>query len=354
MSNKIQKNIILKILKKFIKLEGRRPKKKDFSNKIYKKKYNLPAATTIRTKFGGLNKLFKTLKINERLYIKKYTKSQALKDLKNFIKKNKRYPRAKECDLSKDLPGHQPLIRLFGSHKKAIRAAGFKGFIYETDFYFDEDFFKKVNTEAKAYFLGLMFSDGWVLMKTPLVGIGLNIKDLHILKTFKKFTKAEKRIYFNDKTSKNKNINPGIQATLSFRSEKMKKNLIALGIIPRKSLKIKFPNNKQLPKKYMKDFVRGYFDGDGSISKSMRVDFTSGSKIFLLSLKKILEKYLNVSNLKVENRTNKTNFSSSNRAKRLYIQKKEYIKKLFLFMYKNSHPELRLKRKYLAFKNVLR
>ena len=142
MSNKIQKNIILKILKKFIKLEGRRPKKKDFSNKIYKKKYNLPAATTIRTKFGGLNKLFKTLKINERLYIKKYTKSQALKDLKNFIKKNKRYPRAKECDLSKDLPGHQPLIRLFGSHKKAIRAAGFKGFIYETDFYFDEDFFK--------------------------------------------------------------------------------------------------------------------------------------------------------------------------------------------------------------------
>ena len=56
---------------------------------------------------------------------------------------------------------------------------------------------------------------------------------------FKKFTKAEKRIYFNDKTSKNKNINPGIQATLSFRSEKMKKNLIALGIIPRKSLKIK-------------------------------------------------------------------------------------------------------------------
>jgi hypothetical protein len=38
--------------------------------------------------------------------------------------------------------------------------------------------------------------------------------------------------------------------------------LIELGCIPRKSLVLRFP---KLPKKYLKHFVRGYFDGDGSI-----------------------------------------------------------------------------------------
>ena len=127
-----------------------------------------------------------------------------------------------------------------------------------------------------------------------------------------------------------------------------------LGIIPRKSLKIKFPNNKKVPDKYLKHFVRGYFDGDGSISKSKRVDFTCGSRVFLIGLRKILESKLSMINLRIENRTQSTNLSKTNRSKRLYIQQKEYIKKLFFYMYSNTNSELRLKRKYLAYKKVLR
>ena len=355
MTKKIEKKGIILKVKKFIKSEGRLPKKEDFSKINFKKKYGLPVPTTIRTKFGGLNKLLKSLKTKLRLYTKNYTKNQATREIRNFIKKNKRYPlSAKECNPSNNLPGHAVLIKLFGSHKKAMRAAGYKGFVYETNLFFDKNFFRSINSEAKAYFLGLMFSDGWVLKNEPRFGLGLKITDLHIIKTFKKYIKAKKEIYFNDKTTTNRNINPETQATLTLNSQITKNHLMRLGIIPRKSLKIKFPNNKKVPDKYLKHFVRGYFDGDGSISKSKRVDFTCGSRVFLIGLRKILESKLSMINLRIENRTQSTNLSKTNRSKRLYIQQKEYIKKLFFYMYSNTNSELRLKRKYLAYKKVLR
>lgn len=355
MTKKIKKKGIILKVKKFIKSEGRLPKKEDFSKLIFKKKYGLPVSSTIRTKFGGLNKLLKSLKTKHRLYTKKYTKNQVLREIRNFIKKNKRYPlSAKECNPSNNLPGHAVLIKLFGSHKKAMRAAGYRGFVYETDLYFDENFFRRINNEAKAYFLGLMYSDGWVLKDSPRFGLGLKITDLHIIKTFKKYIKAKKKIYFNEKTTTNKNISPETQATLTLNSQITKKHLMRLGVIPRKSLKIKFPNNKKIPNRYLGHFVRGYFDGDGSISKSKRVDFTCGSRIFLIGLRKILESKLNMVNLRIENRTQSTNLSTTNQSKRLYMQQKEYIIKLFNYMYSKSNSELRLKRKYSAYKKVIK
>ena len=62
MTKKIEKKSIVLKVKKFIKSEGRLPKKEDFSKIKFKKKYCLPVPTSIRTKFGGLNKLLKSLK----------------------------------------------------------------------------------------------------------------------------------------------------------------------------------------------------------------------------------------------------------------------------------------------------
>lgn len=67
---------------------------------------------------------------------------------------------------------------------------------------------------------------------------------------------------------------------------------------------MKFPN---IPSKYLPDFIRGYFDGDGSvffvnyirtkdkrIARELRTNFTSGSRDFLEELMKILNIKINL------------------------------------------------------------
>ena len=65
------------------------------------------------------------------------------------------------------------------------------------------------------------------------------------------------------------------------RSDKIVDDLIKLGCPPRKTFEIKFPSNDILPEKLLNHFIRGYFDGDGSISYSERK-----------STSKIRDKYL--------------------------------------------------------------
>lgn len=48
---------------------------------------------------------------------------------------------------------------------------------------------------------------------------------------------------------------------------KMCRDLINLNCTPRKTLTLEYPDDK-IPKEYVKDFIRGYFDGDGSVSFS--------------------------------------------------------------------------------------
>ena len=68
------------------------------------------------------------------------------------------------------------------------------------------------------------------------------------------------------------------------------RDLIELGGSENKSLTIKFP---KVPKEYLSDFIRGYFDGDGCVMnlKGGRINsaFTCGNKEFLKSLLSILK-----------------------------------------------------------------
>ena len=81
---------------------------------------------------------------------------------------------------------------------------------------------------------------------------------------------------------------------LRIGSHKIFNGLAKYGVHPRKSLTIELP---EIPKRYIGNFVRGYFDGDGCIYlektktksiKCMRSIFSSGSKKFLSELANLL------------------------------------------------------------------
>ncbi|MEK6882932.1 MAG: LAGLIDADG family homing endonuclease, partial [Nanoarchaeota archaeon] len=81
---------------------------------------------------------------------------------------------------------------------------------------------------------------------------------------------------------------------LNLCSEKIYFDLNNLGCVEKKSLILKFPTSEQVPPEFIHHFIRGYFDGDGSItihrnkikSYQMKANLNmAGSLEFLESLK---------------------------------------------------------------------
>ena len=117
-----------------------------------------------------------------------------------------------------------------------------------------------------------MYADGCVLPQDPRgygeqeFKIQIAKEDLELLEKFKEDIKSTYPI--REDTSKNrKNENWQVQVIQSLRSQKTVNDLKKLGCVENKSLILTFPAEEQVPKEYVYDFIRGYFDGDGSISE---------------------------------------------------------------------------------------
>lgn len=118
----------------------------------------------------------------------------------------------------------------------------------------NEDFFEKIDTENKAYWLGFMYADGYVSKNDNGIELSLKSSDIGHLKKFIKDLSFNKKLY-KDET----------RCRLTFRNKKMHSDLVQKGCIPQKSLILTFPKQDQVPLELMRHFIRGYIDGDGSI-----------------------------------------------------------------------------------------
>lgn len=142
----------------------------------------------------------------------------------------------------------------------------------------DINFFKVIDTEEKAYFLGLMYSDGSVSDNQ----FYLKLKDEDVIVKFKEALKCDYPIKHNEK--------PYYNYILQVSSKEMCKDLINLGCYKNKTKIIEFPN---IDKSLYHHFIRGFFDGDGCIrvgdTKGKCIfDIASASYNFLIQLKNIL------------------------------------------------------------------
>ena len=75
------------------------------------------------------------------------------------------------------------------------------------------------------------------------------------------------------------------------RSQKTVEDLKKLGCVENKSLILTFPTEQQVPKEFVYDFIRGYFDGDGSITNcngNYNLNFV-GTKSFITTLSQYFE-----------------------------------------------------------------
>lgn len=154
-----------------------------------------------------------------------------------------------------------------------------------------------------AYVLGFWFADGHMRHERSY-RIGFSSLDGTHLESIKQALKSSSPLFHSRRFGEYERA-----YTFLIHSKSLFHDLLALGGIPSKSTTIKFPF---IPIQFLVDFVRGYFDGDGSVhyisyraSKNnkiytnLRSNFTSGSADFLEKLRSILNEQLSLSLRKV-------------------------------------------------------
>lgn len=208
----------------------------------------------------------------------------------------------------------------------------------------NDDYFEKIDSEDKAYFLGLLYADGNIYLKRNRVQITLQNEDRYILELF-----ADK-INYTGKLYEDR----GKYTKMIICSKKMVQDLINLGCVPNKSLILKFPTFEQVPLTFIRHFIRGYFDGDGYVGimqlkkeyrKFIDCSFTS-TKFFLKGLRETLLQFSIEMYDFIPRYKNKENSAGSSQ-----IRKKESINNLYHLMYDNVE-NLFLERKINKFKEV--
>lgn len=132
-------------------------------------------------------------------------------------------------------------------------------------YHYQQDIFEIIDTAEKAYWLGFLAADGCNYQREHNASIILNVheKDIEHLEKFKQFchTDAEIKSYIGYEGFSNQT--PMCKITLN--SKKISNDLIDKGILPNKSLILQPPH---ILEEFYKPFILGYFDGDGSISKT--------------------------------------------------------------------------------------
>lgn len=200
----------------------------------------------------------------------------------------------------------------------------------------NENFFSNWSADM-AYVLGLIITDGCV---SEAGRVSLSMNDQELLEKVKKVMGSEHNITLSKHQS-------GLYC-FHFAREKLIEDLHKFGVFPRKSLSVNFPD---VPQEFLADFIRGVFDGDGSVyfeprspkyPLRLRSKFVSSSKQFIEGLHGALES-LGMPKRKIYQQKTKNAWSYS------FVFCHSDNRKLFEILYQNAQNGIFLDRKYRRF-----
>ena len=151
---------------------------------------------------------------------------------------------------------------------------------------FKVNYFEKINTKEKAYWLGFLFADGYFEQmegKKLRIGVEISLWDRILFEKFAlaigfnpaKFEQRTRTLIYKCKKRKFEHI------TMRFISSKMAKDLRKHGLKELKSKKLEFPNFKN--QELDLAFLLGFYDGEGWEGT---IKFSCGSKTFVEQVKR--------------------------------------------------------------------
>jgi DNA-binding transcriptional regulator WhiA len=203
----------------------------------------------------------------------------------------------------------------------------------------NEEYFKHIDTEKKAYWYGFFMADGCMYhSKTSYdIQFTLALKDLSHLEKFSNDIQAEQKPEVKEQGGKN-------VAFYRISSKKMYNDLIQYGASQRKTGKETIP---LIDKKFISHFIRGFFDGDGSFYIDEDNYITCAFVITCSNKSFIDELYNHFNNLfGIE-----FNVIYQNGAYSMRTTSKEKCYKIYKYIYDN--PTVYLDRKYKLIKQYI-
>ena len=210
-------------------------------------------------------------------------------------------------------------------------------------YHHNESFFDIIDTKEKAYWLGFMFADGYIVDESEhygqdKFGISLAEQDKKTLEDFAKAIQSNNPICVY---SRKDNIGQPLCRIL-LTSQKTVDDLIKHGCVKQKSLILQPPID--VPQNLTRHFIRGFFDGDGSISKTLKQNKSQEYwySINITSTYEMIEwiyAFLEMGSIIKEKRRDKTYYYS--------LGGHQQVKKFFHILYDNA--TIYMERKYNRF-----
>ena len=158
---------------------------------------------------------------------------------------------------------------------------------------YDEQYFNRIDSADKAYWLGFIYADGYITRSkyNYILGIAISVKDIKHLYNFRKCINSNHPIH--QYTVANGYNKGSKYCRIQICNQILYQQMIKFGVFENKTSILKPP---PIDKKLFKHFLRGYFDGDGSITKSNRangrVEYAIkilGTNDLLMSIKDFIE-----------------------------------------------------------------
>jgi len=222
----------------------------------------------------------------------------------------------------------------------------------------NEEFFTSWSPKM-AYVLGVIFTDGCLYPgrskdppgKAAVSYCRISQRDPEFLTKVLALMDSKARIYFAKQKRKGEIVG-GIYSIIIY-SEKIYDDLIGLGLTPHKSQTMKFP---YVPPECMRHFIRGCWDGDGSVhiskdrSRTLAASYVSGSPDFIEGVVEELYR-VGVYRLSEREKNGKSRLTIHERGKsyQIKVSAKESLENLFHYLYDGVDESLYLERKYENF-----
>lgn len=224
----------------------------------------------------------------------------------------------------------------------------------------NDTYFDGIDCEEKAYLLGFFLADGSIY-KEPIetrhsyiFKVGLAEKDLEIIEYFKKYVCPNSKI----RTSKYKKgaKNRMDVKHIAWTSRQMNRVFCDIyGIKPRKTYDIfyEFPFQLIEPS-LIRHFIRGYFDGDGCVTRcneGIKIEFYATSLPFLKQMAEIIKNDIGICNTFTFVKKSTMILHNFYFHMNSTMKRKDYVKIIYDYLYENSN--IYLKRKKAKFDEYL-